>query len=762
MSMTLKLQPTTALNLELQGSVGTFCISRTEAGDDRSIQVRYLETHIGFDASIASNESMLRHLEPVREIFDFQSLGFDEIMQRDIDDMRVSTELIPYVLDEGTRGRIKFFPPIVIVVLPIDQEIAKPGRYYPKVTKETVTNDPHRGTAEILRAGKVGQEVFQFEYPLVEGKPLYHDLARLKLNTNQTRLVILDGQHRAMALLAIYRNLRDEWTDARRIPFKNYYQEWTKKRIQSFDLKSLQLPVIVCTFPELDETYSGDFDIIRAARTTFLTLNKTARKVSASRNILLDDRDLISHFLREALGTIKQQDQHAPHSLRIWNVELDQYRDKVQIESPMACTGVTHVYYAIEHMLLDEGDVKGLSARSGKFHKRTYVEASLLRRLDGENLLGATVAGSLKRDDYSLDAAKKLSVSFMRRYGTYLIGTLGTFSPFEIHNRAAIDVETSLQGHVNPQIRTILFEGQNIGRTFDDYLGHMEGVADAAKKFHTPLAPEIQASLTQLRGTKKAVQETYEKFGVHRAELYISKMAEKAALKDATGNVAKNVRSIIDRLYSDRFSTVAFQAALVCGYFLVVEKAERRAAEQTRPIVSRDQSFDEYMEALNTFFVPATLARFKNLVRVFYFDIEGDKATVWKEVPSPNTFNDVVFRAEMKPDEWPKYRYLLLELWRSTDPTIDEVAREERDVCRQQAFSSLYDKKTKDYCLSHQKNESDLAKMEWESIFAATYDSFDTFLKNLGLTGTERMSKEAAKSAIIKGTQTSKDAEAQA
>lgn len=116
----------------------------------------------------------------------------------------------------------------------------------------------------------------------------------------------------------------------------------------------------------------------------------------------------------------------------------------------------------------------------------------------------------------------------------------------------------------------------------------------------------------------------------------------------------------------------------------------------------------------------------------------------------------------MKPDEWPKYRYLLLELWRGTDPTIDEVVREERDVCRQQAFSSLYDKKTKDYCLGHQKNESDLVKAEWDTIFAATYESFDAFLKNLGLSVAERLSKEAAKAAIIKGTQTSKDAEAQA
>lgn len=779
MSIDLELQPTSALNLELQGSVGTFRIGRSDGEDNRSIQVRYLETHIGFDPSVATNETMLRHLQPVREIFDFQSLGFDEIMQRDIDDMRVSTELIPYVLDEGTSGRIKFFPPIVVVVLPIDPQVTRPGRFYPKVTTETVTNDPRRKTAEIIRSGEVGQEVFQFEYPLSGGRPLYHDLARLRLNTNSTRLVILDGQHRAMALLAIYRNLRDDWNDAKRLPFKGYYEEWTKKKIQSFDLRGLHLPVIVCTFPELDVTYKGDFDIIRAARTTFLTLNKTARKVSNSRNILLDDRDLISHFLREVLGAVKQRDMHSPYSLRMWDVELDQYRDRVQIESPMACTGVPHVYYAIEHMLLDENDVKGLSARSGKFHKRSYVEGSLLRRLDGENLLGAAAATSLKRYDYTIESAKKLTASFVERYGKYFVGALESFGPFEIHSNATLEVEKSLAGHVNPQIRTILFEGQSIGRTFNEYLAHMENAEENATENHVALAPEFLASLTRLRGTKKAVVDTYERFREKRANLYITAIddKEKGQLKDGVGGVAKVVRSCLDHLYDDRYATVAFQAALVCGYFLVVEKAERRSSEHNNVIMSREESFKEYIRDMSSFFVPTTTAKFKSLIRIFFAEVEvvkqdkadkGDKGDrvergpFWKLVPSPHTFNDVIFRAEMKPDEWPKYRYLLLELWRATDPTIAEVVQEERDVCRQQAFSSLYERKTKDFCLAQQKNEQDLTKTEWATIFDSTFDSFDAFLKNLGLsTSAERMTKEAARAAIIKGGQTSKEAEAQ-
>jgi hypothetical protein len=748
--MSLKLTRSTGLNLTLEGSVGKFRIGGQAGGDNKSLEVLYLETHIGFDPNIASNEAMLRQLEPVREIFDFQTLGFDEIMQRDIDDARVSTELIPYLLDAGARDTIKFFPPIVVVVLPVQDRVLKPDTRYPKVTRERVDNDPERGVAEIVRAGAVGAEAFQFEYPIVDGVARLHDLARLKLNTNKVRLVIIDGQHRAMALLALYRNLREEWNDARRMPFKDYYREWTKSRIMSFNLAEIQLPIIVCTYPDLDPDYAGDFDIIRAARSTFLTLNKTARKVSNSRNILLDDRDLVSHFLRHTLGHIKQKDVHSGSSMRIWNVELDQYRDRVKIESPIACTGVSHVYYSIEHMMFDDNDVKGLGARSGKFHKRAYVEGSLLRRLDGENLLGRDTAATLKRHTYTMAAAKQLSEAFHDRYGQFLVAAFDTFKPYEIHNKATLETEASLQGHTNPQIRTILFEGQNIGRTFSDYLDYMVEQERDAKDSRSPLAPEIQTILGILRGTERSVEETRQKMLKRRAAIFVDAIPDKGKLKSEDGDVSKNLRKPLDDLYDDVFTSVAFQAALVCGYFLVIEKAERLAGERSATLPARAQSFQEYIESLNGYFVPATLPRLKNLLKAFFYDVEGERAEEWKPVPTGDTFGSVVFRGEMKPDEWPKYRYLLLELWHSADPIIDEVRKAERDLCRRQAFESLHARNTRETCVELRKNEQDLTEPEWKAIFDRTYKAFDGLLRNLGLKAEERWTEAQARQVIAK------------
>lgn len=742
-NLELNLHPSSGLNLTLEGSIGRFRIGVSEDSDSKSLEVLYLQTHIGFNPKVAANEGMLKHLEPVREMFDLKDLGFDEIMQRDIDDNRVSTELIPYLLDKGAKDMIKFFPPIVVVVIPIKDGELKPDRFYPAVVREIDNNDKSRGgTAQIIRSGSVGSEAFQFEYPVVNDVPRPHDLARLKLNTNRVRLVIVDGQHRAMALIALYRNQRGGWEGKKKEAFVDYYREWTRARIAGFDLDEIELPVIVCTYPYLDNNFKGDFDIIRAARSTFLTLNKAARKVSNSRNILLDDRDLISDFLRHTLGHIKAKDAHSESPMRIWNVELDQYRDRIKIESPVACTGVSHVYYAIEHMLLDDHDVKGISARSGKFHKRSYVEGSLLRRLDGENLLGKETAASLKRNIYTSQAAAELARAFHDRYGQYIIAALDSFKPYEVHNRAALELSQQLIQHANPQIRTILFEGQNIGRTFFDYLEYMSNLERKAKERDAALAPELHTTLIRLRGTEQAAEAARQKLLTRRAELYVYDIPDKSKLKNVDGAVSKNLLKLLDDLYDNIFTSIAFQAALTCGYFLVIEKAERLAADRGVHLPSRATTFQEYLSGLNEYFFPSTLPRLKALIRTFFHDLEGERAEDWKSIPTRDTFGSVIFRGEMKPDEWPKYRYLLLELWRPTDLVIDEVRKGERDTCRRQAFDSLHSSRVKELCVELRKNEQELTSPEWEEVFQKSYLAFDALLKNLGLPSDERWTKD--------------------
>src|SRR3984957_5559069 len=127
---------TSVLDLPVEGALGTFSVTPA-APDAPSIPVKYIQTHITFDLDGGQKERLFQNLAPVREIFQTKDLGFEDLMQRDIDDGRVSTELIKYLLEPGAA--VKFFPPIVAVVVPVGpQNRLLPA--YPDIAEE---HTPH-------------------------------------------------------------------------------------------------------------------------------------------------------------------------------------------------------------------------------------------------------------------------------------------------------------------------------------------------------------------------------------------------------------------------------------------------------------------------------------------------------------------------------------------------------------------------------------------------------------------------------------------
>lgn len=727
--MSLGLSVSSALNLTLSGSVGTFSVG-TGQGDQKTVEVKYFLTHVGLNFSSGSNEEVLKHLAPVREIFPTADLDFDEIMQRDIDDARVSSELVPYLLDHRSRDLVKLFPPIIVVVMPVQQLDNRPADYYPRVETETRQMPDH--VLEITRSGPVGQELFEFQQPR-QGDVLFeHDLVKLRLNTNRSKLVIVDGQHRAMALLAIYRNLKQDWSDSMRAPYKDYYEEWTPNYIRQFSLNNISLPVMFCTFPALDDTYTGGYNVKMAARSIFLTLNKTARQVSASRNRLLDDNDLIALMLRDTLSTIKRKDSRSSASLRIANIELDQAHDRVKIDSPIAITGVNHIYYFIEHILLNkrDEDVNGAKPRSGKFYKRTELQtAGALERLDGRNVLGADIADATTRDFYTPEAGAKLTAQFRERFGKFIVSTFEQFQPFEIHASAVLWLDQQLQAQSNTKLRPILFEGQGIGRTFS---AHQENLAEKLRsgEFGSE-ATKIQEIADRLKATQKLVQEFIQKLREERADRFLSNVSDKRALRLDDKTYQPKVLDFVNDLYENVLTTVAFQSAMIAGFFGEIERFNLKRVTNNSAPVDPQSAFDGYISELNAFFAPTKSSDVRRLVEVFAGTLDGEIRD-WKIAPSASTFRRVVYRGEMQPDQWPKYKYLLLEIWRAEGTELAESLQQERDKCRRQIFNSLVEDYRKEFLEQNFKREDDLTTHDLTQITNAAYEAFRIFLRNVG------------------------------
>lgn len=730
--MPLPLGQSSALNLELQGSVGSFRVGRS-AGETPSIEVKYFLTHVGLDFTSGTSAQVLSHLAPVRELFGATELEFDEIMQRDIDDARVSSELIPYLLDAKSRDLVKLFPPIIVVVLPTQADSNHPASLYPKVSSAEVPY-PDGYTRAVVRSGAVGQEVFEFVQPIQEGSVLEHDLARLRLNTTRCKLVIVDGQHRAMALLAIYRNLKEEWTDQRRAPFKDYYEEWTPNYIRQFELDKISVPVMFCTFPRLDVDYLGDYDLKKAARSIFLTLNKTARRVSESRNRLLDDSDLVALCLRGVLSSIKQKDLRSAHSLRISNIELDQMHDRIRIDTPIAISGVNHIYYLIEHLLFNEGDkdVNGARPRGGKFYKRMDLGAyNVMTRLDGRNALGAEVADATTRSYFTTESGQILERQFAARRGRWIVSLLERLGPMESHNRASLWLDEYLASQENQRLRPILFEGQGISRVFD---AHREILREKHRaREYGPDATRIGELVRRLDATAQLVRSAVDRFRNERAKNFLLAVAEKRPLRiaDRDDEFHPKLVAFINEMYDNVFTSVAFQTACVATFFGEMERANARQVAGGEPEIDTEAAFDGFIAALNDFFVPRSWARLKNLIEVFAGVIDGD-ATDWRIVKSPFTFREVVYPGEMQPDQWPKYRYLVLELWRPSTSALAACVDGERDKCRSQVFAWSKERVRDEYLKANLRREEDLTSEERTGFDEQAHRALTSLLGNLG------------------------------
>ena len=712
---TLIIGGRSALDVHLNGTIGTFQVS-TENGQAAGIEVRYLLTHVTL-SEMQGQAQLLSMLAPVREVFDLKQLDFDEMMQRDIDDARVSLELIPYLLDTSTTGLIKLFPPIVAVALPLKPNSRVPDANYRKVQRTRVDSPDHKGIKEDrITAGQLGEEQFEFfqhcrnEAPISEG-------ARLSLARDNCTLAIVDGQHRAMALLALYRNLTGGWSGVRS-PYEGYYKVWPEKEIRSYNLNELQLPVLICAFPQLDGTMTQDTDVVRAARRVFLTLNKTAKKVSDSRNKLLNDQDIVAECLRTTLSYIKALDAKDDTGLRIWNVELDQEGDRVKIVSDVAFSGVSHLYHLIEHLLMN-GHVRGIEARGKVGAPRKRLDEAF-ERLGLKDVLTSDQRTVNTRVNYSDEIADIFKKKWIDLYVPIIDRVFGKVYPFVAFARATINLNHELLSKRDTELEKMLFDGQATSRTFDDFReGINRRVQDREPNWTTP---EIKETLTRVNGLLANRKTTVESMKATRAVFMLDAMstaAKKQVIVD--GVVAKPVRDAIDRMFDNVFSTVAFQTAMVCTYAEAVQIAFGGIQYSTTVLL------DQYVEAINRLLRPKSISDLKALMHTFEGELLVEPEVIKLTCAAP-TFRQVVLPGELQPAEWPKYRYLLLELWKPTSQELQVVVDADRTSARAAVAQSLYRRRLAAHCEENRIDEASLTKEIKADILAKAKSMYEEFL----------------------------------
>jgi hypothetical protein len=678
------IQQTSVLDLHIQGALGSFSVT-PEAPDAPSIPVKYIQTHISFDMDGSNKERLFANLLPVREIFQAKDMGFDDLMQRDIDDGRVSTELIKYLLEPGSA--VKFFPPIVAVVVPVGtHKQLLPA--YPDISEETQQESTF--VRHIERSGPKGKESFEFEQIEVDGERYEFDYARLRINTNKCKIVIVDGQHRAMALLALYRNIKG-WPD-NTAAFRHYYARWTAEHLKRFDLSKISLPITICVFPTLTGEHPS-LKVTEACRAVFLALNKNARPVTRARNILLNDRDLVPFFERAILEEVKNYAIESANRLRLWNFELDAEKDRSVLTSVVALSGVMHLHLLLERALMLNQKPAGFYIHgTSNYWLKKNIDDTILRRLDGPNILGAELASNTTRFSFTAEALNGLLTSFKTRYLRYIIKGFQEFFPYTAMAAAASDIEVNLRAQTDKRTHAMLFEGQGVLRVFRQYVEDLtKEAAEQRELKRITEASELDAILNEL----KQLQETVTKFEGEFRQLRTQKL-----LQSVAHSKLPYLYSQIDRLYKEDFTTAAFQIAFFATFFFMMEDYHGQNGDlRLTGDEAEMELFEEYLANLNSFFSPKSDAEVKRLLAVFLGTVGGTFGSSTMTVSaSASNLRSIVFPHELKPDEWPRFRYLLLELWRPAEPRLSALMQKYRLESRLEVVHAFYRQKVKIFC----------------------------------------------------------------
>ncbi|MGC9531718.1 hypothetical protein [Vibrio atlanticus] len=220
------------------------------------------------------------------------SIDFEQLLQRDIDEERVKTEIEPYLTSVGLtdvekKSKTIFFPPLLVAAMPVEKKTMK--EHY---ANQCVTGDKNflyrewdehfKLKLKKVKAGyKINPSILSEERVAIIKEPAVFEANLSDGIENGISLVVIDGQHRLKALIDVYKE-------------------------NKIDLSELAVPICILFSPnstkEVAEKLNNDvFNIPTTSqifRQLFVDVNKNAVQVGGHFNILLSEGNMGSAICR--------------------------------------------------------------------------------------------------------------------------------------------------------------------------------------------------------------------------------------------------------------------------------------------------------------------------------------------------------------------------------------------------------------------------------------------------------------------------------
>jgi hypothetical protein len=458
---------------------------------------------------------LTKELAPVREVLNIRDMDFNQLLQRDLDDHRIATELIPYVLKAAKNGPA-FFPPIIAIVLPFDGK--EPVDSFPAKSEVAAHQDPERA---INLAGYRYGDTFQFEYIVdVDGLALDVRFSRVSWNPEKIKLVVMDGQHRAMALLAINRTKNDLWRQSSGEKYEAFYADAVKSCLAptsgqpQIDLEGVEFPVCICWFPNCADDHQNPH---HGARKLFVDINSNAKPPSASRLILLSDTELLNIFTRELLNRVR----HIDSSLPLFAVEYDNpdceasrpARWSVLTALDTLKNAVLRTTFGPARYIKDMGS--RFSGRPNWGEMNQFMRDTLdVKSLfpdefeDGPRLMRRDGISNTEFPAYRKELRNDLLDRFFEKRGAGIVTILSQLLPYQQHIKTLLEMYRAWQpggDNAGQLAKDALFEGMGMYWTLrDGHQHYSEKCVAARERSETiPMQPDVSKAWKILDELKK-------------------------------------------------------------------------------------------------------------------------------------------------------------------------------------------------------------------------------------------------------------------
>ena len=633
----------------IYGSFGEFTIGKGE----NTIRAKYLLTKIKPGSDGNWECELASEMKPWREVFNVEELSFDELLQRDLDDSRVAHDLIPYLLGE-LGGRAKFFPPILAVIVPRKDTGSGIEGFYPP--------------QEVIKQVEEYGNLFDFEQ--IEWDGQLTPLASLSYNRQRSAFIIVDGQHRAMAVLALHRQLNQNWGDN---AFASYYDHI---EVTSEQVKSIELPVCIVYFPDLHKgnplPREQGIDLSSICREIFLVVNRSAKRVSAARTLLLDDDDIAARLMRKTLSTLKNRNRKEDGLARIYSIsygdsdteigEREVISGRLEYSSAIALHKVHGALFFGSDEAFRLDNYEDISDGRKIRNSNRPVEILLGTRIENYPTLSRNSGKTLPPDEVD-EIIEKLGDMADKA----LVSLFDGFRPFTIHNSELRRLRMKLldpnfQSQVEQKkAYSLIFEGSGVRNVFES---HFERLKDEREAY----IYEDRTAPLHLQRQIKFCESVMQALGYHEREFHRFRACSffhiNPDLFDNENNQEDHVElSQKARVLFQTLATQAFQLGYAMAIFTVVEELKRLQSltspfEYPKRFELVEFVTEVYLAALNKYFSPKEKTIHKSLTGY----IREPRASIFDANAHGLRGLLAMSISELNERQWRFFRYVTLEI----------------------------------------------------------------------------------------------------